>query len=320
VDPDVYEAYLKGRYYWNKRTEDSLRSAVEHFQAATRGDPTYAPAYAALADSYNALGTVMVGSDPPSFMRPRAAAAALQALQIDPELAEAHATLGFVKHFDWDWEGAEKELRRALELNASYALAHIWYANFLVSRKRFDEAVAEVRRAEELDPLSPVVLTNVGWTLALAGRPREAMEEYHKALALDPNYPQAHWRLGDVHRDEGRFEDAIAELETAVALTHRAPSTLAALAADYARAGRKPEAEELLGELHAPAARRYVSPYAMSWVYIALGDRDRAFEWLEKAYRERSNGMAFLAVDPALAALRGDPRFHSLAQRIGVPP
>jgi len=319
VDPDVYEAYLKGRYYWNKRNEDSLRKAIEYFQAATRGDPTYAPPYAALADSYNILGTVMLGKDPPTVMRPRAAAAAIQALQLDPELAEAHAALGFVKHYDWDWEGAEKELRRAIELNPSYALAHIFYADFLMSRRRFDEAVAEERRAEELDPLSPVVLTNVGWVLAWSGRPREAMERYHKALALDPNYVQAHWRLGVLHRDEGRFEEATAALETAVALTQRGPSTVAGLATIYALAGRKPEAEGLLEELRAQASRRYVSPYAISHVYVVLGDRDRAFEWLEKAYQERSNGIAYLVVDPVLAPLRGDPRFRSLAQRAGLP-
>jgi len=183
-----------GRYHWSKRTEESLRKAIEYFDAAVSGDPTYVPAYSALADSYNQLGTVMVGSEPPSVMRPRAAEAAIRALQIDPDLAEAHATLGYVKHYDWQWAEAERELRRALELNPSYALGHIWYANFLVCRKRLDEAVAEVRKAEELDPLSMVVLTNVGWTLAFTGRLQEAIDHYHKALALDRDYVQAHWR------------------------------------------------------------------------------------------------------------------------------
>jgi serine/threonine protein kinase/TolB-like protein/Tfp pilus assembly protein PilF len=319
VDTDVYEAYLKGRYYWNKRTEDSLRKAVTYFQAAIRGDPTYAPAYAALADSYNQLGTVMVGTDPPTVMRPLAAAAAIQALQIDPDLAEAHAALGFVKHYEWDWEGAEKELRHAIELNPSYALAHICYANFLMSRKRVDESVAEVLKAEELDPLSPTILTNVGWMLAWGGRPREGMARYEKAIVLDAGYVQAHWRLGGLHRTQGHFAKAIAEQQAALALAPRNPSALAELASIYALAGRRPEAEKLLAEMRGLASQRYVSPAAFGWVYTALGDHDRAFEWLDKASQERSNFLVYLLVDPRVASLRPDPRFRALAQRVGLP-
>jgi tetratricopeptide (TPR) repeat protein len=319
VDPEAYEEYLKGRYYWSKRTEESLRTAIEHFEAAVRADPTYAPAYAALADSYNQLGTVMLGAEPPSVMRPRAAEAAIRALQIDPDLAEAHATLGFVKHYDWQWAEAERELRRALELNPSYALGHIWYANFLICRKRLDEAVAEVRKAEELDPLSMVVLTNVGWTLAFTGRLQEAIDHYHKALALDRDYVQAHWRLGDAYARMNRLDDAIREIETTVALTHRSPSSLAWLAQVYGQAGRRREAEALLAELRAVAARRYVSPQGISVLYFTLGDRDRGFQWLEKAYEERSNGIAYLAVEPLLEPWRGDPRYRDLMHRVGLP-
>ena len=319
VDPEVYESYLKGRYYWNKRTEESLRTAIEHFEAAVRGDPTYAPAHAALADSYNQLGTVMLGSAPPSMMRPRAAEAAIRALQIDPELAEAHATLGYIKHYDWQWAEAERELRRALELNPSYSLAHIWYANFLVCRKRLDEAVAEVRKAEELDPLSMVVLTNVGWTLDLTGRLPEAVEEYRKALELDAGYVQAHWRLGDAYARLGRYDDAAREVERAVALTRRSPSSLARLAHVYARSGRRIESKALLDELLVLSARQYVSPQGISLVYLMLGDDRRGFEWLEKAYAERSNGIAYLAIDPDLVSWHGDPRFRDLLRRVGLP-
>ena len=165
VDPDVYEAYLKGRYYWNQRTADSLRIAVSHYETALRLDPTYAPAYAALADCYNLLGTVMVSGGSPRMWRPRAAEAAIKALQIDPDLAEAHATLGYVRHYNWEWEEAERSFRRAIALNASNPLARIWYANFLCSRRRFDEAIREVLIARDLDPLSLIVSGNVGWVL-----------------------------------------------------------------------------------------------------------------------------------------------------------
>ncbi|PYQ02860.1 MAG: hypothetical protein DMF83_22615 [Acidobacteria bacterium] len=319
VDPEAYEEYLKGRYYWSKRTEESLRTAVEHFEAAVRGDPTYAPAHAALADSYNQLGTVMLGSAPPSVMRPRAAEAAIRALQIDSELAEAHATLGFIKHYDWQWAEAERELRRALELNPSYSLAHIWYANFLVCRKRLDEAVAEVRKAEELDPLSMVVLTNVGWTLDLAGRLPEAVEEYRKALELDAGYVQAHWRLGDAYARLGRYDEAAREVERAVALTRRSPSSLARLAQMYAKSGRRIESKALLDELLVLSRRQYVSPHGISFAYLLLGDDSRGFEWLEKAYAERSNGIAYLAIDPELVPWHGDPRFRDLLRRVGLP-
>jgi len=319
VDPEAYEVYLKGRYYWSKRTEESLRTAIEHFDAAVRADPTYAPAYAALADSYNQLGTVLLGSEPPSVMRPRAAEAAIRALQIDPDLAEAHATLGYVKHYDWQWAEAERELRRALELNPSYALGHIWYANFLICRKRLDEAVAEVRKAEELDPLSMIVLTNVGWTLYYARRLPEAVEEYRKALSLDPSYVQAHWRLGDAYLRLGRFEDATREAETAVALSRRSPSSLAWLAQAYGGSGRRAEAKALLDELLALSAHRYVSPASIAGIYLTLGDSAHGFDWMEKAFAERSNGIAYLAIDPIYEPWRGDPRYRDLMRRAGLP-
>ena len=319
VDPEAYEVYLKGRYYWSKRTEESLRTAIEHFDAAVGADPTYAPAYAALADSYNQLGTVLLGSEPPSVMRPRAAEAAIRALQIDPDLAEAHATLGYVKHYDWQWAEAERELRRALELNPSYALGHIWYANFLICRKRLDEAVAEVRKAEELDPLSMIVLTNVGWTLYYARRLPEAVEEYRKALSLDPSYVQAHWRLGDAYLRLGRFEDATREAETAVALSRRSPSSLAWLAQAYGGSGRRAEAKALLDELLALSARRYVSPSSIAGIYLILGDSAHGFDWMEKAFAERSNGIAYLAIDPIYEPWRGDPRYRDLMRRAGLP-
>ncbi len=184
VDPEVYAAYLKGRYHWNQRTAESLRTAVAELETALALDPTYAPAYAALADCYNLLGTVMVSGGSPQQWRPRAAEAAIKALQIDPGLAEAHATLGYVRHYNWEWEAAEQSLRRAIELNPSNALAHVWYANLLSSRLRLDEAVGEVGLARELDPLSLIVNTNVGWVLFMARRNDEAIAQYVRTLAL----------------------------------------------------------------------------------------------------------------------------------------
>jgi serine/threonine protein kinase/tetratricopeptide (TPR) repeat protein len=318
VDPEAYEAYLKGRYYWNRRTEDSLKKAIENFDAAIKADPTYAPAHAALADCYNQLGTVLVGLEPPSVMRPRAAEAAIRALQIDPDLAEAHATLGYVKHYDWRWADAEREFRRALELNPSYGLGHVWYANLLVSRKRRDEAIAEVRKAEDLDPFSMVVLTNVGWTLDLSNRVPEAVAAYQRALSLDPDYIQAHWRLGDAYVRLGRNAEAMREIETVAALSERSPSSLAWLARLYGQTGRQEEARALLDELLSLSVHRYVSPLSIGFVYFAVGDNDRGFEWMEKAYAERSNGMVYLAVDPYFERWRGDPRYRDLMRRVGL--
>ena len=249
VAPEVYEAYLKGRYHWNQRTDESLRAAVAEFQIALTLDPTYAPAYAALADCYNLLGTVMVGGGSPQQWRPRAAEAAIKALQIDPGLAEAHATLGYVRHYNWEWEAAEQSLRRAIELNPSNALAHVWYANLLSSRLRLDEAIREVNLARELDPLSLVVNTNVGWVLFMARRNDEAIARYLKTLGLNAGYVQAHTRLGDAYVRAKRHQDAIRELTTVVRLTKDSASSRVALAQVSALAGHTGEAERLLSRV-----------------------------------------------------------------------
>jgi serine/threonine-protein kinase len=319
VDPDVYEHYLKGRYAWNNRTEASLNTAVEEFRAATEADPTYAAPFVGLADCYNQLGTVMVGGASPIEMRPRAAAAALAALQIDDSLGEAHAALAYVRHYDWQWEDAGREFQRAIALSPNYALAHLWYANYLVSMNRLDDAVDSARRAQTLDPMSRVVLTNVGWTLAFAGRHVEAIDEYLAALALDPSYVQARWRLAGSYAELSRFDEAIAQAERAVALTGRSPSTLSLLGGIYAQAGRRSEARALLVELTDMARRKYVSPSAMAGLCAKLGDVDGAFRWLERCFEERSNGLAYLGQGSSVALLRNDPRYKDLFRRIGRP-
>lgn len=316
VDPEVYEAYLKGRYYWNKRTHESLLEAVKQYEFATQKDPTYAMAYVGLADCFNQLGTVMVGVASPRQMRPRARAAALAALQIDDGLGEAHAALAYVHHYDWEWTAAGREFDRAIELAPNYALAHLWRANYLASLNRLDEALVSVRRALHLDPMSPVVNTNVGWTLAFAGRHREAAEAYGAALALDPKYVQAHMRLSSAYLELGRADDALAGARRVVELMGENASSLGALATAYARTGRSREAEQVLQRLLAMQNRQFVSPWGLASLYFTLGRHDEGFAALEQAYEERSNGVAYLVV--AHNGPHNDPRYRSLLQRVGL--
>jgi len=318
VDPVVYENYLKGRFYWNQRTDGSLERALAFYRTAIDLDPTYAPAHAALADCYNQLGTVMVGKASPAEMRPRARAEAVAAIQADDSLAEAHATLGYISHYDWDWTTAEREFKRAIELNPNLALAHAWYGNYLASTKRLVQAVTEVQRAEQLDPFSLVVVTNVGWTLSYARRSNDAMAAFRRALALDPNYIQARWRLAAELSTSGRYDEGIAELRNVMELTGRSPSSIAWLAQGYAQAGRRQEAMATLGELLELAHSRYVSPVGIYGVYFRLGDVDKGFAWLEKALQERSNGIVYLPVDAFMDGVRDDPRYRHVLERIGL--
>lgn len=318
VDPVVYENYLKGRFYSNKRTQGSLEQAAAFYRSAIDLDPTYAPAHAALADCYNQLGTVMIGTASPADMRPRARVEAVAAIQADDSLAEAHATLGYISHYDWDWATAEREFRRAIDLNPNLALAHVWYANYLASTKHLDRAVGEVQRAEQLDPFSLVVVTNLGWTLAYARRPNDAIAAYHRALALDPNYVQARWRLAGELAEIGRFDEAIAETRKVVEMTSRSPSTLAGLAQVYADAGRRTEAVTMLDGLLKLSGSQYVSPVSIYAIYFRLGDADKGFEWLDRAIEERSNGVAYVAVDSFMDRVRDDPRYRHVLDRIGL--
>ncbi len=318
VDPDAYEAYLKGRYYWNKRTPESLSTAVQEFHAATKADPTYAPGYVGLADCYNQMGTVMVAQASPAKMRPLANAAAIAALQIDPTLGEGHAALAYTLHYDWQWEPAGREFRRAIELSPNNALAHIWYANYLASLMRLDEAVVQVQIARQLDPLSLVVQTNVGWTMGYARRVEEAIAAYREALRLDANYVQAHARLGSIYASIGRFDEAVAEHETVLRLSRGSTSSLVGLAITYAEVGRRREAERLLADILLAARRQYIPPFALAQVYVKLGNADRTFECLERAYEERSNGRVYLNVDDVFAAVRDDPRYRDLLRRVGL--
>ena len=315
VNPDAYEAYLQGRFEWNQRTKESLTRAVADFTRAISLDPTYAPAHAALADCYNQFGTQMVGTGSPRDFRPRAAAAAVQALQLDPYSAEAHAALGYVRHYDWQWSEAEREFRRAIELNPNYPLAHLWYANLLMSRHRLEEALREVRLAQGLDPFSLVVNSNVAWVLTVAGRDSEALTQLRQTLALDSTYVQAHMRLVGVYQHLKQLDAARREAETVLRLTNGSMTALAGLSAIDAASGRTNDARRELAKLLERTRTEYVAPGAVAIIYAALGDTLNQDIWLTRAYDEHSNAMAYLLVDRQWIP---DATTHRLLAAVGL--
>lgn len=319
VRPKAFDEYLQGRYlFWNKRTEENLQKSIEHFQNAIKEDPGYALPYAGLADCYSALGTVQVASLPPLEARRRAEEAARQALALDNGLAEAHTALGYVDLFNWKWEAADQSFKRALELNPNWANAHNLYASSLMMKGLIDEAIASSTRARELDPFSLSISVQRGFLLENARRYDEAIEQLRSVIAMDPNHYQAYWTLGHTYAASGRFAEAIAASEKAVALSDRVPGALGILGLVYGLAGRKDDATKVLNELLALNKQRYVTPAAFVNVYIGLGDKEQAFFWLEKAYEERSNYVAYLNVFPIADPLRSDPRFTKLVQRVGL--
>ncbi len=320
VKQDALDAYLRGRYFWNERTPAAINAAIEQFREAIQSDPAYAPAYAGLADCYNQLGTLIIGERPPSETRPIAVAAARKALEIDHGLAEAHAALAYADLYDWNWDRAEQGFRKAIELNPSYASAHLWYASYLTAQRRFDEALQEVHTARDLDPLSPIIATQVGWIHHLTGRQQEAIVEYRKVLGTYPDYMWAHWQLGLAYTLESRYEQAVPLLKKACSLSGRNPAVVGTLGWAYGSARERNQALALLAELTELARRRYVSPVAFESVYIGLGDLDRQFEYIEKSYQERSNSLAYFAVMPGRERARADPRGRQMLRRLGLAP
>jgi serine/threonine-protein kinase len=319
VNRKALDDYLKGQYHRNKITEDHLLTAIEYFQSAISVDPSYAPAYAGLAECYGLLGSGTVGALPPQEARRRAEEAAGKALEYDPELVEARIVMGYVKMYDWDWAAAEQEFKRAIELNPNNANAHTYYSRYLTSIGRVDEAVAEMDRAQELDPLSLAISAQRGFVLEMARRYDDVIEGLSRVIAQDPNHYQAHMILGRAYAAKGRREEAISTLERATVLSKRSSGALGFLGMAYGLAGRKDEARKILHELLKQNRRGYVSPVAVANVYTGLGARDQAFDWLEKAYQERSYYLAYLKVSPASDPLRTDPRFDDMLRRIGAP-
>lgn len=316
MNHSAFEAYLRARYYLNERTAESIPMAVSWYQKAIAEDPVYARAYAGLADCYNQLGTVMIGAQSPSESRKMAVAAATRALEIDPELAEAQAALGYSNLYEWKWDQAKTGLERAVALNPNYAPAHLWLAHYLAARAQFDQALQQVRLARDLDPLSPIIQTQVGWILKFARRPAEAILEFRKALDLEPGYPWATWQMGGTLVEAGDHSSGIQILEKALERNHT-PAALSVLGQAYGRAGRRRDAEAVLRQLHALSQRRYVPPSCFVDVYCGLRDRDKVFEWLEKSYQERSNRLLWLGIEEDMDWLRSDPRLESLLRRIG---
>ncbi len=317
INRSAFEAYLRARYYLDQRTSESIPVAISWYQKAISEDPTYARAYAGLADCYNQLGTVMIGGRPPSESRKLAIAAASRALEIDPELAEAHAALGYSNLYEWNWDRAKEGLERAVALNPNYAPAHLWLAHYLAARAQFDQALQEVRLARDLDPLSPIIQTQVGWILKFAGRLPEAIVEIRKALQMEPDYQWAAWQLGGALMVSGDYRGAIQVLREALD-RNLSPSGLSVLGQAFGLAGRRQEAEKVLDELRALSRQRYVPPSCFVDVYWGLRDRDKVFEWLEKSYQEHSNRMVWMAVMGDDDWLRSDPRFDNLLRRIGL--
>ncbi|MFZ5926591.1 MAG: protein kinase domain-containing protein [Acidobacteriota bacterium] len=320
VNRGAFENYVRGRHYWSKRTDAEIDRAVSYFRAAIDAEPAWAAPYAALADCYNQFATVAIGR-PPAEYRPLAIAAARRAIEIDPENAQARAALGFAHMYNWNWAEAKRELDRALELDPSYASAHVWRASWHVIHGQFSDAVADVERARDLDPLSLITQTQVGWIYYFTRRRQEAMSIYQRVLATDPNFLWALWQLAGSLAEAGRTDEAIRLLEHARSVHGDMPALLGALGSAYGLAGRKAEARQLLGKLDALAKIRYVTPQARANVLLSLGDLDGFFDALEEGYRQRTNNMAYLGVDPRFQqnpAVRNHPRYNDLLRRIGI--
>ena len=315
---EAYRLYLKGRNAWNKRTPEGLQQGIDYFQQAINTDPNYAAAYAGLADCYNMQ--VIYGVDQPKEGFPKAKEAAIKALEMDETLAEAHTSLAFIK-FRWDRDRveAEREFQLAIKYKPTYAPAHQWYSSYLVALERFDEAVAEARRTQELEPLSFIASSHLGWILYLSGRNDEAIATCTKILNLDPNSFPARRYLGLAYEQKGMYPQAVEEFQKGVKLSG-SPLMLALLGHAYAASGKTAEARQVLTDLHDLEKRRYVSPYTVAAIHTGLGEKDQAFKCLERAYEERDVWLMNLKVDPVFAKLRADKRFQDLLTRAGLRP
>lgn len=315
-NPEAFRAYLRGRYHWNKYTHEGLERAIEYFHQAIDIDPVYALAYAGMADSYFRLSNQYLA---PRLAIPKARAAAMRALQIDPTLPEAHASLGILKmRYDCDWQGAESELKQAISLNPSYSIAHQWYGFYFQLQRRFDEALHQFSLAQELDPLSTQVTVNWGTCLWAMRLYDEALKKLREAIAMDPYHFPAHFVLALVHEQMGNFSEAFEEYKRARQLDDP-PTILGFLGQLYAVSGKREEAQRVLEAMQKQRKERYASAYSVALIYAGLSEDDLAFEWLGKAYEERDDYLTWgLAFDPRLDRLRGDPRFDELMSRVGL--
>jgi serine/threonine protein kinase/Tfp pilus assembly protein PilF len=317
-DAEAYRIYLKGRHHWNRWTEEGFYKAIEYFQQAIDKDPAYALAYAGLADCYVLLG--WNSYLPPKDAFPKGKAAALTALQFDPNLSEAHTPLAAVLWLhDWQWQEAQKEFKRSLELNPTYPTANHWYAEYVMTMGRQVEAIAQMKKSQTLDPLSLIINVAIGWANYMARRYDEAREQLLQTIELDPNYAVTYWILGLLYRATGRYELSITEGEKGVSVSGDSPPMRAALAHSYGKAGKTKEALQILDDLTKLAQHKYVAAHFFAGIHIGLGENDRALEYLEKAYEEHSHWLIYLHIDPSMDDLRNDSRFQDLLRRVGLP-
>ena len=315
---EAYQLYLKGRHHWNRWTEEGFYKAIEHFQQAVQSDPSYALAFAGLADCYVLLG--WNSYLPPKEAFPKGKAAAKAALQLDPDLAEAHTPLAALLWLDdWDWEKAQIEFKRSLELSPTYATANHWYAEYAMTMGRHEEAMVRMKKGQDLDPLSLIISVAVGWALYFARRYDDAIEQLRRTVDLDPNYPVTYWILGLLLRKTGCYELAISEGEKGVKLSGGSPLMRAALAHTLGAAGRADAARQILDDLTKLAQQKYVAPYFFAGIHVGLGEHERAIEYLQKCYEEHSHWLIYLHLDPSMDDLRDNPNFQDLLRRVGLP-
>src|SRR5579883_3417232 len=299
VSPEAYEDYLRGRYYWNKRSYDGFAKSIDYFQQATHRDPQYAMAYAGLADCYGIIGSIIYGAAPSAEAATKAKAAATRALGIDPSLAQAETSLATAQfNYDWDWPGAAEGFKKAMQMDPTYATAFQRYSLYLIAMGRFDESFDQIKKARDFDP---------------------SIEQLRDTLDMDPNFEWALLVLGQAYEQKGQYDKAIEEFRRAVELSNASPVMLSGLAHAYAASGNHAEALQLLARLQALAKNQYFSPYYIAMIYLGLGKNDLAIDWLEKAYGDRSNGLVFLKVEPALDPLRTNPRFVALQAKMNFP-
>lgn len=315
---EAYTDYLRGRQGWNKRTEEGLKQAIGFFEKALKADRNYAKAYSGLADSYSTLALLELA--PPNEVFPRAKEAVGRALSLDPQLAEAHTSLGLIRfQYDWDWNGAEEEFRDAIRINPSYAPAHHFYADFLKAMGRFEEALSEIGKAQELDPLNLAINTGVGHVLYLSRQYDRAIAQYRKAVDLDPSFMLTHVWFGRPYLEKGMFSEAISELETAVKLSGEGTLALAMLGHGLASAGRRDQALEVLNKLVERSKSRYVPSYWIAVIYNGFRDREQVLAWLQRSFQERSSWLVWCNVEPRFDWLRQDPGFSALMKSMKFP-
>jgi tetratricopeptide (TPR) repeat protein len=317
-DLEAYDLYLKGRYFWNKRYEGGLQKGLEYFNQTIKKDPSYAPAYAGIADSLSILG--IFAWLPPKEAFPKAKATALKAIEIDDLLAEAYTSLGWITMlYDRDWTAAEKAFKRALEIDPDYAIGQLWYALYFSYLGRLEEATAEIIKALRLEPLSLLINVNLGFILYCKRQYDEAIEQCLKTIEMDPNYLLSYWFLGAGYMGKGMWKEAISAEEKAVALSEGSPHFIGYLGMAYAMSGQKDKARRTLNRLEKLSKERYVSNYSKAMVYLGLGEKDQMFEYLEKAYEAREPVLTLSSkVAPYFDSVRSDPRFKALLKKMGL--